>query len=83
MITYFVVQTYSQGRKGSIVADLPIQAQNAAHACRMAERLGSTRLAAIAFSRSGDPSTGDYEDAEILAVHGTVPEVEEQMALAS
>jgi len=83
MITYFVVQTYSMGRKGNVVADMPVQAQSADHATRIAARLGRSKLAAIAFSRTGDPSTGDYDDANILAVFGVVPDEELQMAMAS
>lgn len=83
MITYFVVQSFSQGRKGTITADLPMQLPSGDQAKRRALRLSESKLGVVAFSRSGDPSTGDYEDAVVLARYGIIPEEEQQLALAS
>lgn len=83
MLTYFVVQSFSQGRKGAVVADQPIQSQSADHATRMADRLSRTRVAAIAFSRTGDPATGEYDEAVILASFGEIPDESQQLAIAS
>ncbi len=83
MVTYFVVQSFSQGKKGRIVPDQAVQAQSEDHARRMALRLSETRAGAVAFSRSGDPTTGEYEDAIILASYGYMPEEEGHIALAS
>jgi hypothetical protein len=41
---------------------------------RRAERLALTKAGVIAFSRTGDPATGDFEDAEILFAHGQLPQ---------
>lgn len=83
MITYFVVQSFSRGKKGVVIADTPIQASSEDHALRMAERLASTKQAVVAFSRTGDPKAGEYEPAVILATHGHVPEeIEEEFAAA-
>jgi hypothetical protein len=36
--------------------------------------MASSKAGAIAFSRTGDPSTGEFADAVILARYGDVPE---------
>jgi hypothetical protein len=82
VLIYFVVQSFERGRKGSLVADQPIEAQGHEHAVRMAERLSRFKAGVVAFSRRGDPATGDYEDAVIVASYGNFAEGEEQMALA-
>lgn len=73
MKTYFVVQAFVVGRKGALIADMPREARDEAQAIRLAERLASNRAGVIAFSRTGDPTTGDYDDAVVLARHGRVP----------
>lgn len=83
MITYFVVQSFEQARKGTIFANEPIQAHDEIHAVRLAERLAATKAGVIAFRRTGDPATGDYEDAVVLASFGTFVFYEEDaIALA-
>lgn len=73
MITYFVVQSFDVNRKRQVQPDQPILAQSESQALRMAERLAERKTGVVAFSRTGDPSTGDYEDAIILAAYGYVP----------
>lgn len=80
MITYFVVQSFTRGKKGALLADTPVQASSQDHAFRVLERLAKTKAGVIAFSRSGDPTTGDYENAIILAVSGDLPEDAQDMA---
>jgi hypothetical protein len=41
---------------------------------RMAERLSAVHGGAVAFSQSGDPSLGDWGDAEVIATYGAVPD---------
>ncbi len=83
MVTYFVVQSFSQGRRGAVVADMPIQVASADQATRKARKLAETHVAAVAFSRSGDPLTGEYDDAVLLGEYGSLPDECQQMALAS
>lgn len=71
-ITYFVVQPFEVSKRGRAVPATPIQAQSAAQAMRMAERLAA-KGGAVAFSRTGDPETGDFDDAVVLASIGEVP----------
>lgn len=81
MITYFVVQSFSAQKKGAITADPPMQAATEEQAKRTAERLSLHKPAVFAFSRTGDPSTGEYEPAEILCSYGELPDgVEEALA---
>lgn len=80
MLTYFVVQSFERGKKGALVADQPVEAQGPEHAARMAERLSRVKTGVVAFSRRGDPATGDFEDAVIIASYGSVAEGEEAMA---
>lgn len=82
MLTYFVVQSFERGKKGALVSDQPVEAQGYEHAMRMAERLSRFKAAVIAFSRTGDPATGDFEDAVIIASFGNLAEGEEQLAMA-
>ena len=52
----------------------PIEAPNAESARRRAFELAVKNAGAIAFSRTGDPNTGDFSDAVILATYGEVDE---------
>lgn len=83
MITYFVVQSFSVGKKGVVIPDLPAQAPSKDQAMKTAERLSHTKKAVIAFSRTGDSQTGDYEPAVVLCVFGEVPEEAEEALAAA
>jgi len=41
----------------------------------MAEAAAGRRHGVIAFSRTGDADTGDFDDPVILATHGDVPDM--------
>lgn len=67
--TYYVVQSFSkQGR--TLRMDAPVQAQSEASARRMAERLAPRKQSVVAFARSGDPATGEFEDPVVLVSYG-------------
>ncbi|MGO4735937.1 hypothetical protein AB4099_05300 [Bosea sp. 2KB_26] len=74
-LTYFVVQAYRavKGAEGKISADDPMPARDEAHANALFERYKPIRAGVVAFRRTGDPTTGDWEDAVILAKHGLLP----------
>ncbi len=74
MSSMFVVQSYFTGRRGVLIADTPLQAQNTNHARRIAERLALQKTLVIAFSRSGNPKTGEYDEARLIAAYGEVPD---------
>ncbi len=73
-VTHFVVQAYRKGKRGRIEAEEPKITRDENNAVAMAERLALSRHAVIAFSRTGDKETGDFDDPVILATHGAVPE---------
>jgi hypothetical protein len=73
-VVLYVVQPFEFGVKRRIAPATAIEARSADHARRMAERFAAAKAGAIAFSRRGDPTTGDWEDAKILAVLGEVSE---------
>lgn len=72
-LTYFVVQTYGAVKGGGINADDPKPARDRDHALQLFERYKALRAGVIAFHRTGDPKTGDYQDAVIISRHGRVP----------
>lgn len=80
MITYFVVQSFTRGKRGALLADSAVQANDQGHAFRMLERLAKSKAGVVAFSRSGDPSTGEYTDAVVLAQYGDLPDEPEGLA---
>ena len=73
-VTHYVVQAYQKKGK-RIIADEPKIAADERQCLRMAEAAASRRHAVIAFSRTGDADTGDFDDPVILAKHGDVPEI--------
>jgi hypothetical protein len=59
--TYFV-QPFNAGRGGNLKADSRTACKTATGAVRTAERLALSKLGVVAFSSTGDPETGDYDD---------------------
>ncbi|MGQ4273436.1 hypothetical protein [Terrihabitans sp. B22-R8] len=77
-VTYFVVQPFENTERGLVVGEAK-QAQSEHGARSLAQRLAA-KGGAIAFSRTGDPQFGDFEDAVVLGFYGTVPEDAAEMA---
>ena len=75
-MTYYVALAFkkAEGDGGDIVACDPKEARSPDQAIRIASSLAKTagRCGAIAFSRTGDPALGDFEDAVILKTVGEV-----------
>lgn len=74
MSALFIVQSYSAGKRGALLPDAPLQAQNTNHARRMAERLAARKALVVAFMRDGDAKTGEFEDAKLIDAFGAVPD---------
>ena len=72
MITYHVVVPFDRDPEGNLVPGEPKEWPNAERAKRAAQALASSHAGAIAFSRTGDPDSGVFEDAAITAVFGAV-----------
>ncbi|MFS2326659.1 hypothetical protein U2P60_14785 [Brucella sp. H1_1004] len=77
--TNFIVQSYSKGQRGKLVADTPFIAKDVAHARRTAERMAKSSPMVIAFTNTGDAETGDFEPPKLIYAHGDQlpPEVDE------
>lgn len=75
-VTYYVALAFTRSEDGDIVACEPKEARSADQAIRMARTLAGTEphCGAIAFSRSGDPAIGEFEDAIVLKMVGEVDE---------
>ncbi|PVE25415.1 hypothetical protein DC522_05840 [Microvirga sp. KLBC 81] len=76
-VTYYVVQTFSW-LNDEIVADEPKAVQSATSAKLAIERLPENKVGGLAFSRTGDPLSGEFDDAVIIAQKGTIPTAEEE-----
>lgn len=72
--TYYVVQSFSR-EKGGLRMDAPVQAQSEEGARRTAERLSERKESVIAIARSGNPTTGDFDEPVILASYGEIAEL--------
>jgi hypothetical protein len=75
-VTYYVAMPFLQDDAGSPVAGAAEECQSASAALRRAEILSRTagNIGAIAFSRTGDPSIGEFSDAQLLRKFGQVPD---------
>jgi hypothetical protein len=74
-MTYYVALAFTRSQEdGEIVAGEPKEARSAHQATRMAGAMAAMEghCGAIAFSRTGDPALGDFEDAVILKTVGDV-----------
>ncbi len=73
---YYVALPFTPEEGGGLAPGLAIECPSAAAAIRRAEGIArhEANAGAVAFSRSGDPNLGDFEDAVILKTFGDVPE---------
>ena len=72
MVTYYVVQGFVRGKNGYPIPEESQEVPSARYARALCERLMADRMAAVAFSRSGDPATGEWQDAEVICRLGAV-----------
>ena len=74
-VTYYVAMPFLQDDSGSPMAGAAEECQTSAAALRRAEIMshGAGHIGAVAFSRSGDPMTGEFGDAKLLRSFGNVP----------
>lgn len=76
----YAVVSFSKA-KGGVTIDGARPAAGEASARRMAERLASQCVGAIAISRVGDPDIGEFDDPVEVARFGTVPPEYEEILL--
>ncbi|SHH54634.1 hypothetical protein [Bradyrhizobium erythrophlei] len=74
-VTYFVALPYVATDDG-VAAGEPIERFNPTAVVMKAEALSRKdgHVGAVAFSRTGDPATGDFSDAEVIRKFGDVPD---------
>ena len=71
-VTYCVVVPFTKDEEGNLVPLEPAEAPNADMAKRRARAVAEKHAGAVAFSRTGDPATGEFGEAEVIAVYGAV-----------
>lgn len=79
MSAMFVVQSYSAGKRGQLVPDAPVQAQNTNHARSIAQRLAVRKALVVAFTRSGDEKSGEWDDPKLIDAFGDIPDEVREM----
>jgi hypothetical protein len=74
-ITYFVAIPFDVADTAVVVGE-PIECPTPAAAIELAHGLwiGLGHTGAIAFSRTGNPATGEFKDATVLRSFGDVPD---------
>ena len=73
-VTIHVVLGWKRDKRGRLVAEQAAEAPSARAAEARAQRYADAGGAAIAFSRTGDPVLGEWDEAVTLARCGDVPE---------
>lgn len=81
-VTYFVALRFVRNEEGELVAGEAQDRQTASAAESVARRMAATVAGAVAFSRTGDPATGEFEDAVVIRSFGEVPPLDELMGHA-
>jgi hypothetical protein len=71
-ITYYVVVPFDRDEAGDLKPGEAAEAPSAFSAQRKARTLALEHAGAVAFSRTGDPSIGEFHDAVILEQFGEV-----------
>ena len=74
-VTYYVALPFTIDDKGEPVAGTGEELQSPSGAMRRADTLSRqpSNIGAVAFSRTGDPATGEFSDAIVLGQFGGVP----------
>jgi len=73
-VTYYVVLPFLRNEDGDLLPGEPAEAPSAASARSRAAAAVGKYAGAIAFSRSGDPQLGDFDDAVVLGRFGVTPD---------
>lgn len=73
-ITYFAVLPFSRTQDGDFLAEAAIEVRNADQARSTARQMAGTDRGAVAFSKTGNPQIGEWDDAVVLGRYGDVPD---------
>ena len=72
-VTYYVALPFSRDDQGDLVAGEAAEFQGSRPAIASAQAMALKYGGAVAFSRSGDPAIGEFDDAVVLSAIGDVP----------
>jgi hypothetical protein len=75
-VTYYVALPFFEDDTGTPVAGAAEECQSSTAALRRAEIMSRSAgsIGAVAFSRTGDPMAGEFNDARLLQKFGHVPD---------
>lgn len=79
-VTYFVALPFLLNEDGALVPGEAQDRQTASAAIGAAEDMARRFGGAVAFSRTGDPATGEFADAVVLKRNGEVPPLDDMLA---
>ena len=79
-VTYFVALPFVRNDEGELVAGEAQERQTAGAAVREARRMTLVSPGAVAFSRTGDPAIGEFEDAVVIERFGEVPSIDDLLS---
>jgi hypothetical protein len=76
MVTYYVALPFVRLENGSLAPGQAVECPHSSAAIRRADAMSRSDInaGAVAFSRSGTPELGDFEDAVVLKSFGDVPD---------
>ena len=80
-VTYYVALPFVRNEEGELVPGEAQDRQSASAAESLARKLALTAAGAVAFSRTGEPATGDFADAVVLRTFGEVPSMEDLLRI--
>ena len=75
-VTYYVALPFARNEEGELVPGEGQDRQSASSAESLARPMAETAAGAVAFSRTGEPATGDFADAVVIRTFGEVPSME-------
>ena len=72
LVTYHVVVVFDRDEDGDLKPSEARETTNATAGERAARALSGQHAGAVAFTRTGDPATGEFQDGVVLAQFGDV-----------
>ena len=79
-VTYYVALPFVRSEDGDLVAGEAQEKQTSTAALLEAQRMAVRSAGAVAFSRTGDPSTGEFADAVVIKSFGEVPSLDDLLS---
>ena len=79
-VTYYVALPFVRTEDGELVAGEAQEKQSSSAAVNAARHMATTAAGAVAFSRTGDPSSGEFEDAVVIQQFGEVPSLDDLLS---